>query len=134
MPFSRATPTRQKYLLVRPWDRYLLELPDFAEPSEPEQLLDFSDDEESNCETPPESPLRDLPGGSFGEEGPADSESLSRPLRLVVRLGQPFRALLLAQQRGGEYTRVAAEHNIIAQVKDMTCVRHFMDIRTLEIL
>jgi len=133
MPFSRATPTRQKYLLVRPWDRYLLELPDFTELPESEQLLDFADDAQSNYETSPQSPLN-LPGGSPGEEGPADSASHSRASRLIVRLGQPFRAFFLAQQRSGEYTRVAAEHNIIAQVKDVTFIPNMMDIRTLEIL
>src|SRR6267154_6914755 len=61
MPFSWATPTQQKYLLVRPWDHYLLELPDFTEPPEPEQLYDFAEDAQSNCETPPKSPSYDLP-------------------------------------------------------------------------
>ncbi|KAG1813687.1 uncharacterized protein BJ212DRAFT_1366578 [Suillus subaureus] len=51
----------------------------------------------------------------------------------MVRLGQAFGALLLAQQRGGEYKRIASDHNIMARVKDMAAV-HGMDIRTLEIL
>jgi len=65
----------------------------------------------------------------------ADSEAHLRELRLIVRLGQPFGALLLAQQRGGEYKRVASDHLIMARVRDMTCVDDMMmDIRTLEIL
>ncbi|KAG1793123.1 uncharacterized protein HD556DRAFT_1375705 [Suillus plorans] len=32
--FSRARPTRQTFFLVRPWDRRLLELPDFADEAE----------------------------------------------------------------------------------------------------
>src|SRR6267154_6247003 len=122
MSSSRVMATGQQYLLVLPWDRHFLE------------LLDFADDAQSNCETPPESPLHDLPGRSFGEEGLAVSEFHSRALRLIVRLGQPFRAFLLAQQRSGEYTRVAAEHNIIAQVKDVTFIPDMKDVRTLEIL
>ncbi|KAF8138961.1 hypothetical protein EV363DRAFT_1155210, partial [Boletus edulis] len=34
-------------------------------------------------------------------------------LRLVVRLQQPFHALLLQQQPNGEFKRVATEHEII---------------------
>ncbi|KAG0709236.1 hypothetical protein DFH29DRAFT_1074959 [Suillus ampliporus] len=116
--FSRARPTRQTFLLVRPWDRRLLELPDFAECSEPESPLDDK-----------------FPGGSPEEEELADSESHSRALQLMVRLGLPFGSLLLAQQRGGEYKRIASDHDIIAQVKDIAAsVHNVMDIRTVEIL
>ncbi|KAG2337427.1 hypothetical protein BDR05DRAFT_775522 [Suillus weaverae] len=52
---------------------------------------------------------------------------------LIVRLGQPFSAFLLAQQRSGEYKRIASDRNIITQVRDVDYVRG-MDIRTLEIL
>ncbi|KAG1803059.1 uncharacterized protein BJ212DRAFT_1374559, partial [Suillus subaureus] len=58
----------------------------------------------------------------------------SRALRLIVRLGQPFRAFLLARQRGGEYKRIASDRDIIVQVKDVTSVRDLMDIGTVEIL
>ncbi|KAG0703280.1 hypothetical protein DFH29DRAFT_917207 [Suillus ampliporus] len=51
----------------------------------------------------------------------------------MVRLGQPFGALFLAQQRGGEYKRIASDHNILARVRDMTSVDDMMDVRTLEI-
>ncbi|KIK40844.1 hypothetical protein CY34DRAFT_86510 [Suillus luteus UH-Slu-Lm8-n1] len=64
----------------------------------------------------------------------ADSESCSRALRLIVRLGQPFSAFLLAQQRGGEYRRIASDQVIIAQVKDVASVQNMMDIRTPEVL
>jgi hypothetical protein len=70
----------------------------------------------------------------MGDKELADSESYSRALRLIVRLGQPFGAFLLAQQRGGEYKRIASDHDIIAQVVDGTSVHSMMDIRTLEIL
>ncbi|KAG1723401.1 hypothetical protein EDB19DRAFT_1952909 [Suillus lakei] len=106
--FSRERPTRQTFLFVRPWDRRLLELPDFADDaessggwSEPESLLDDSDESV---------------GDSPGEEVLGDSESHSRGLRLIVRLGQPFAAFVSAQQRGGEYKRIALDHHIIAQI------------------
>jgi hypothetical protein len=49
-------------------------------------------------------------------------ELVTRGLRLLVRLGRPFGALLLAQQRGWEYKRIASDNNIIAQVRDMVSV------------
>ncbi|KAG1816454.1 uncharacterized protein BJ212DRAFT_1354833 [Suillus subaureus] len=58
----------------------------------------------------------------------------SRALRLLVRLGQPFGAFLLAQQRSGEYKRIASDHDIIGQVNDVRSVGDLMDIRTIEIL
>ncbi|KIK34008.1 hypothetical protein CY34DRAFT_38953, partial [Suillus luteus UH-Slu-Lm8-n1] len=60
--------------------------------------------------------------GSLVDSKLADSEAHSRELRLVVRLGQPFGALLLAQQRGGEYKRVASDRLIVARVKDVASI------------
>src|SRR6267154_4879626 len=91
---------------IRPWDCYLLELPDFAEPPEPEELHDFAEDAQSNCETPPESPSYDLPRESFEAQVSADSESHSRALRLIVRLGQPFHAFLI---RPSTHTRTTQD-------------------------
>jgi hypothetical protein len=98
-----------------------------------EDLRDVSDTESIEDWSPPVSPLHDSPVVSLGEDGPFDSGSYSRALQLIVRLGQPFSALLLAQQQGGEYKRIASDQNIIAQLKDMTVVRD-MDVRTVEIL
>jgi hypothetical protein len=81
--------------------------------------------------SPPDSPAHDLPVGSLGENG---SGSYLKALRLIVRLGQPFGGLLLAQQPGGEYKRIASDQNIVAQVKDVTAVRDMKDVRTVEIL
>ncbi|KAG2357258.1 hypothetical protein BDR07DRAFT_1612605 [Suillus spraguei] len=121
--FSRTKPTRQTFLLVRPWNRHDLGLPDFA------------DDAYSVNESEPESLLDDPSGDSSSENEVVDLGSQSRELRLIVRLGQsPFGALLLAQQRGGEYKRIASDHNIMARVKDMASVCDMMDVRTLEIL
>ncbi|KAG1736630.1 uncharacterized protein EDB91DRAFT_1348004 [Suillus paluster] len=127
--FSRTKPTRQTFLLVRPWDRCLLEHSDFAEqptfPDDAESVGDWSD---------PESPLDDSLGSSPVEQELVDSESHSRALRLMVRLGQPFGAFLLMRQPGGEYKRIASDHNIIAQVKEVTSVHNMTGVRILEIL
>jgi len=120
--FSRARPTQQSFLLVRPWNRY--------DPG----LLDFEDDKSIKTMSMPWSMSdRSLSGSPDEYEKSVDLELPSRALRLMVRLGQAFGALLLAQQRGGEYKRIASDHNIMARVKDMTAI-HGMDIRTLEIL
>jgi hypothetical protein len=55
--FSQARPTRQSFLLVRPWDRHPLELPDF------EEHMQSEDDW-----TLPGSPLQDSFGESPGEQ------------------------------------------------------------------
>ncbi|KAG2367065.1 hypothetical protein BDR07DRAFT_1394125 [Suillus spraguei] len=129
--YSRAKPIQQAFLLVRPWDRYLLGVPDFAEQP------DFTDDTESTGDwSEAGSPVGDsqpydlsgFPGGS-----PVEEEPISRALRFMVRLGQPFDAFLLAQQRVREYKRIASDYNIVAQVRDITSVDD-MDIRTVEIL
>jgi hypothetical protein len=72
-----------------------------------------------------------LPGNPHA---PVNLEANEGALRLIVRLGQPFSALFLSQQRGLEYKRIASDHNIIAQVKNMASIDDMMSIRTLEIL
>ncbi|KAG2353153.1 WD40-repeat-containing domain protein [Suillus spraguei] len=129
--FSRAKPVQQTFLLIRPWDRDLLGVPDFAEQP------DSTDDTESIGDwSEAGSPLDDSQLYAFDKfhgGSPVEGEPVYRALRLMVRLGQPFDAFLLAQQRVGEYKRIASDHNIVAQVKDITSVDK-MDIRTVEIL
>jgi hypothetical protein len=106
IPFSpaRPPPAWQTIFLVRPWSRHLLELHD---------------------------PAEDSPAA---QNEPLYSDSHSLALHLIVRLGQPFGAFLLARQRDGTFKRIASDHDIIAQVKDTTSVDSMMDIRILEIL
>ncbi|KAG2364184.1 WD40-repeat-containing domain protein [Suillus spraguei] len=128
--FSRSRSARQTFLLIRPWNRDDLELPDLGdiESSDSTDECDYW----SEPGSPSESHTRESVNEGLKPGSP--SETYMRDLRLIVRLGQPFGALLLAQQRGGEYKRVASDHNIIAQVKDVTSVDNMMDVRTLEIL
>ena len=44
---------------------------------------------------------------------PAATVNFARVLRLILRLQQPFHALLLQQQPNGEFERIAAEHEIV---------------------
>ncbi|KIK34863.1 hypothetical protein CY34DRAFT_812605 [Suillus luteus UH-Slu-Lm8-n1] len=129
--FWPARPTERHIILVRPWDLSLLKLPDFAEPAEFMESSDFQHDTESEEDywTPPSSPSHDWSDDYPEQQDAFDIES--RAFRLLVRLGQPFSAFLLAQQRSGEYKRIASDHDIIGRVND---IRNPMDIRTIEIL
>jgi hypothetical protein len=132
--FSSPRPTMQSFLLVRPWNRYLLELPDFAEPPGLVELPDVAYDTESEegYWSAPGSPLQDSPGEFLEAWESVDSELSDRALRLAARLEQPFSAFLLAQQRGGEYKRIASDHHIIAQANDLSSIPDM--VKTLEIL
>jgi hypothetical protein len=131
--FSSPRPTMQTFLLVRPWNRYILELPDFAEPSGLAELPDVDDtDDEEGYWSAPGSPLQYSSSGFPETQESVDPELSNRAFRLAVHLGQPFSAILLAHQRGGEYKRIASDHDIIAQVKDLSSILDM--VRTVEIL
>jgi hypothetical protein len=124
IPFPPTRPLSlwQTLLLVRPWNRSLLELPNTSDDTQSMQNL-----------VAPSFAAFDPLSISLGKNEPVDTDSHSRALQLIVRLGQPFSAFLLARQHSGEYKRIASNHYIVAQVKDMSSVRDMMDIRTLKI-
>ena len=62
------------------------------------------DEDEDETDSAPSSPLHILPVAAM--------DDYTRALRLIVRLQQPFHALLLQQQLNGELKRVATEHEI----------------------
>ncbi|KAG2368276.1 hypothetical protein BDR07DRAFT_1391630, partial [Suillus spraguei] len=108
LQFPRGRRTQQTFLLIRPWNRHDIELVDSADQS---QNLGYWPSE------------------------PGDNELVTRGLRLFIRLSQSFGALLLEQQRGGEYKRIASDHSIIAQVGHMTSADNMMEmVKILEIL
>ena len=120
--FAPARPIKQTCLLVRPWNHHLLDEPDFAG----DQTVEDSSLHESVISNAPHGP----PGGA---KLPVDSELQLRALRFIVRLGQPFGAFLLTQH-GAEFRRIAADHDIIAEVRDKTSVRDMMRTMIVEIL
>ncbi|KAG2354570.1 hypothetical protein BDR07DRAFT_1429020 [Suillus spraguei] len=124
--FSRAKPILQTFLLVRPWDRDFLGVPDFSE-----QPVFTNDTESTGNWTESESLMYD--SDKLHDGSPAKEQHGSRAFRLMVHLGQPFDAFLLAQQRVGEYKRIASDHIIVAQLKDISSVDD-MDVGTVEIL
>ncbi|OAX37757.1 HET-domain-containing protein [Rhizopogon vinicolor AM-OR11-026] len=141
-PYSRAKPSSQPLLLVRPWDRSLIELPHVSDDisdtdsESGEDVHDISDtDSESGKNKFPPTPPS--PGGCHEENGLPVIDSHLRELKLMVCLEQRFSAFLLAQQRFGEYKRIVSDQNIIAQTKDMQASLHnVMDVQvtTVEIL
>jgi len=128
----RKATTRKQLLLVRPWDRNLSGLSDAADDDDEDDDNDDDDDDDVMMDDSRTASI--FPSKESGNES-VDSESDSQALRLLVRLGQPFRAFLLAQRPGGrEFSRVASDHDIVAEVEDVTSVRKLMDVRTLEIM
>ncbi|KAG2755173.1 hypothetical protein P692DRAFT_2068528 [Suillus brevipes Sb2] len=129
--FWPARPIERKFVLVRPRDQSLLELPDFVEPPGFVEPSDFANNTESvdDFGTSPSSPSHNWSGDYSRKQEVVDQET--RAFLLLVRLGQPFSAFLLAQQRNGEYKRIASDHDITGQVND---VGYLMDIKTIEIL
>ncbi|KAG1758156.1 hypothetical protein EDD22DRAFT_912112, partial [Suillus occidentalis] len=96
-----------------------------VEPSDFGSIIESEED----YRTSPSSPSHHWSSGPPVNQDVYDQEL--RALRLLVRLGQPFSAFLLAQQRSGEYKRIASDHDIIGQVND---IRNPMDVRAIEIL
>ncbi|KIK18425.1 hypothetical protein PISMIDRAFT_684187 [Pisolithus microcarpus 441] len=58
----------------------------------------------------------------------------ARALEMIARLGQPFHALLLVQQPGGEYKRVAADNDIFVPGLGTDIDPRDIRAKTLEIL
>ena len=124
-------PAQQTLLLVYPWNRDLLELPNPAHDTQ--SVEDYSVSRSLDTNERGGTGSRWRASRLINRVRQHDSESHMRALRLIVRLGQPFRGFLLAQH-GGEYRRIATDYDIIAQVQEMTSVRKMMDVRTIEIL
>ena len=77
------------------------------------------------------SPLLDR---DFSRGGVAQFDLATRALRLVVRLRQPFGALLLATLAREQYKRVATDSLIMVRVREETSLTELMDgIRTVHI-
>ena len=124
IPSERRMPSRQKLLLVRPWDRDLLGAYDVA---------GFDNESDAQSIMTDDSVWPPCSASGDSDNLSAESGSDSQALRLLVRLGQPFRALLLAQ-RGREFRRIAADYNITARITDMASALNVMRVTTLEIL
>ncbi|KAI6015001.1 hypothetical protein F5J12DRAFT_513269 [Pisolithus orientalis] len=61
-------------------------------------------------------------------------DSYTRVLEIIARLGQPFNALLLAQQSNGTYKRVATEDEIVVSGLGTNITSNSIRVKVLEIL
>jgi len=102
---------QRRLAFAHPWIR------DLYDPAEEEvcgSLSDSDDDSLSCSSSDVEADSLSPAAASEVYVGPiATMDTSTRALRLVVRLQQPFHALLLQQQSHGGYKRVAAEHEIV---------------------
>ncbi|KAF8556856.1 hypothetical protein OG21DRAFT_1482768 [Imleria badia] len=97
----------RRLIFVHPWIRDLRDpLDGFSWGGTADHDADEADLEaEAGSAHATELPVQAVPAAS--------TEGYTRALRLVVRLQQPFRALLLQQHPNGEFKRIAAEHEIV---------------------
>ncbi|KAG2337875.1 hypothetical protein BDR05DRAFT_1004670 [Suillus weaverae] len=124
--FSPMKPlkTGQGLILARPWNRSLLGLS--GAPDDAQSLGSWSDHGSS---------LQDSIHNFSGAPEVVDKDPCLQALQLIVRLGQPFSAILLERQPNGEYKRTASDQNIVAKLIDpASSIQTKMDIRYLDIL
>ena len=98
----------RKLVFINPWLRDLRDPLDDLPWGVGTDDEDENEDEsgsEAETDSAPSSPLHILPVAAM--------DDYTRSLRLIVRLQQPFHALLLQQQLNGEFKRTATEHEII---------------------
>jgi len=123
-------------VLVNPWLRCLLDpaLP-LEDDAEPFTLVD-EDGGDGDLDAPftnARSPSSSYPVPSSHHAPQLDK--LTRALRLLVRLRQPFGGLLLVPLSHDEYKRVASDHPIVVQLVKGTPPRYLTQkIRTLDVL
>jgi len=122
----------RRLVFAHPW------IHDLRGPAEdkPCGSLSDSDDDSSSCSDPGVEETLSRAALSVSDvtkllyTGPVATMDVSTgALRLVVRLQQPFRGLLLQQQSYGGYKRVAAEHEIVVPGLERGRISSIKDIR-----
>ncbi|KAF8552374.1 hypothetical protein OG21DRAFT_1443645, partial [Imleria badia] len=107
---DQLSPTEPRnHIFVHPWLRDLYDpLDDFNWGS-----TDSEDSDSDSYKSAPETDDGTVPSSSLAAEPSATMDDYACALRLIVRLQQPFHALVLQKQSSGEFKRVAAEHEIV---------------------
>jgi hypothetical protein len=111
----------RKLICVHPWIRDLRDPLDGFNWGSTADDGEYESDRETEYGSAPTSPSHTSPAATMDE--------YTRALRLVARLQQPFRVLLLQQQPNGEFKRVAAEHEIVTPGLERR-INFARDIRT----
>ena len=107
---DRLSPSEaRKLVFVHPWIR---DLRDPLDGLTWRSAVDDDEDEDEN-KADPEARTDSAPSSPLHVVRAAMMDDYTRVLRLLVRLQQPFRVLLLQQQPNGEFKRVATEHELI---------------------
>ncbi|KAI6156959.1 hypothetical protein BKA82DRAFT_4051228, partial [Pisolithus tinctorius] len=98
----------QKFVFVHLWIDHI---------RGPDSVVAWGDDPESdadsNCDSDHDAELDGVSPPSSLHTLPPQVDGYTQALQVIARLGQPFSALLLAQQPKGEYRRVATEEEIV---------------------
>ncbi|KAF9228773.1 WD40 repeat-like protein, partial [Gyrodon lividus] len=117
---SLSLKQRGELLLVHPWIR------DLVGQAYPQGWFTWGDSSDSDSDDP-------TGPSSLPKAAHAQTDDYTQALNLIVRLGQPFSALLLKRKTLQEYVRVAADQEIIVQIRKLASLK---DVRTdvLEIL
>ena len=113
----------RRLILVHPWIR------DLRDPLDSFAWGDETDSEDEDDGTHMETKPGSTPSSTSRVMPASGMDDYTRALRLVVRLQQPFHALLLQQQPSGEFKRVATEHDIVVPGIDRS-MNLARDIRT----
>ncbi|KAF8124549.1 hypothetical protein EV363DRAFT_1132057, partial [Boletus edulis] len=112
----------RRLFFVHPWIR------DLRDPLD-SSTWGYTDDDEHDSDSDPETATRSPPTSPSQVVPAATMDDYTRALRLVVRLQQPFHALLLQQQPNGEFRRIAADDEIIVPGLEPS-IKFARDIRT----
>ena len=120
-------------VLVHPWFRCLLDpaLP-FEDDAEPFTPVD-EDSGNGDSDTPFANPRPSSSYTAASVHHAPRLDKLTRALRLLARLRQPFGALLLVSLSYDEYKRVASDHPIVVQLLKGISPRYLAQkIRTVD--
>ncbi|KAI5982355.1 hypothetical protein EDC04DRAFT_3150893 [Pisolithus marmoratus] len=120
----------QKLVFVHPWIRHIRGPSsgvtwgdDVGSDSDSDSDLYF---DAASDEVAPSSPLQAVPTPQV--------DDYTRALEMIARLGQPFSALLLIQRPDGEYSRIAAENEIVVSGLGTDITSKNIHAKVLEIL
>ncbi|KAI6044461.1 hypothetical protein EDC04DRAFT_2889916 [Pisolithus marmoratus] len=119
----------QKFVFVHPWIHHIRGPTSgitLGSDSESDTDSDSDSDSDGDPGSAPPLPLHDVPARQV--------DDYTWALQMIARLTQPLNALLLVQQRNGEYKRVAAENEIVVSGLGTDITSKNIRAKVLEIL
>ena len=119
----------RRLIFVHPWIRDLQDPLDSFAWGSIEDVDGHKSDPEMDSDSETETEFKSAPTSPVDAASIDTTVDYTRALRLVVRLQQPFYALLLQQQPNGDFRRIATEHQIIVPGIDRQ-INFARDVRT----